>query len=66
MSVQRHTVRRIADLEGRTLCFMVYLGSRSRGWRTFEPQEVPDFEGKEATFEVEVKRGKWTFLGKVE
>jgi hypothetical protein len=66
MSVQRHTVRRIAAPDGRTLCFMVYLGSRSRGWRTFEPEDVPAFEGKEATFEVEVKRGKWAFLGQVE
>jgi hypothetical protein len=44
---------------------MVYLGSRSRGWRTFEAQDVPAFEGREATFEVEVKRGKWRFLGRV-
>ncbi len=40
---------------------MANLGSRSRGWRTFRPGEVPEFEGDVATFEVTVVKGRWVF-----
>jgi len=60
MSPTPYTVQRLAS-DGRTLCFMVYLGTRSRGWRTFRPDAVPPFEGKEATFEVTVVKGRWVF-----
>jgi hypothetical protein len=60
-------VRRIADFEGRTLCYMVHLGSRKAGWRTFRPEEVPPFEGRTGWFEVEIDRkGRWRFLRQVE
>ena len=55
------TVQRLADPNGRTLCFMANLGSRSRGWRTFRPHEVPEFEGDTATFEVTLAKGQWVF-----
>ncbi len=60
--ISRHRVERIATLDGVTLCFMVYLGSRSRGWKTFRPEEVPAFEGPSAVLEVEVSKGVWTFV----
>ena len=62
----RHEVIRIAGPDGRTLCFMVYLGSRKAGWRRFDADAVPPFEGKTAWFEVERDRGQWRFLRKVE
>jgi hypothetical protein len=60
-----YTVKRIATLEGETLCFMVFLGSRSRGYRTFEIGQVPPFEGKSAVFEVDRRGGRWVFLRQV-
>jgi len=59
--ITRHKVERIATLDGKTLCLMVYLGSRSRGWRTFRPAEIPPFDGESAVFEVDIKKGVWTF-----
>jgi len=58
-------VRRYRDLAGNTLFFAVFLGSRARGWRTFKPGEVPDFEGEAATFEVTVIKGRWMFGARV-
>ena len=63
--ITRYKVKRIASLEGETLCFMVYLGSRSRGYRTFRPEAVPLFEGKSADFEVDIRKGVWTFVRQV-
>ena len=63
--LNRYKVERIATPDGRTLCFMVFLGSRRRGWRTFQPEEVPPFTGREAVFEVEIRRGAWTFVRQI-
>jgi hypothetical protein len=63
--ISRYTVIRNATLEGETLNFMVFLGSRKRGWRTFRPEEVPPFMGKEAVFEVDIVKGIWTFVRQV-
>lgn len=63
--ISRQKVERIATLDGVTLCFMIYLGSRSRGWKTFSPEDVPAFEGKSAVFEVEVFKGVWTFVRQI-
>lgn len=54
-------LRRYRDLAGNTLFFAVFLGSRARGWRTFRPGDVPEFEGEAATFEVTVIKGRWVF-----
>ncbi len=61
MPPRRYEIRRYLDLDGRTLFFAVYLGSRSRGWKTFKPHEAPDFEGDSATFEVRITKGQWEF-----
>jgi hypothetical protein len=61
MVPQQREVRRYRDLAGKTLFFAVFLGSRSRGWRTFRSGEVPEFEGEVATFEVTVVKGRWVF-----
>jgi hypothetical protein len=61
----RYLLTRIADLEGKTLCFMIYLGSRDRGWKTFQPEQVPPFEGKEAVFEIDRAKGGWRFVRQV-
>ena len=57
----RRDVRRFTNGEGKTLFFAVHLGSRSRGWRFFQPGEAPEFEGETARFEVEVVKGRWVF-----
>ena len=64
--IRRHKVRRLATLEDETLGFMVFLGSRSRGWKSFTPEEVPEFEGNEASFEVDITKGDWTLVRLVE
>ena len=61
MPPAQREVRRYRDLAGNTLFFAVYLGSRSRGWRTFRPGEVPEFEGEAAIFEVTTEKGRWVF-----
>jgi hypothetical protein len=61
MLPRQHELRRYRDLAGETLFFAAFLGSRSRGWRTFRPGEVPEFEGEVATFEVTVVKGRWVF-----
>ena len=61
MVPQQHELRRYRDLEGKTLFFAVFLGSRSRGWRTFRPHEAPEFDGDVATFEVTLAKGRWVF-----
>jgi hypothetical protein len=43
------------------LFLAVFLGSRSRGWRTFRPHDVPEFEGDAATFEVTLAKGRRVF-----
>ena len=44
---------------------MIYLGSRSRGHKTFRPEEVPPFEGAEAEFEIDRAKGGWRFVRQV-
>jgi hypothetical protein len=61
MPPRQHELRRYRDLAGKTLFYAVFLGTRSRGWRTFRPGEVPEFEGDAATFEVTVVKGRWLF-----
>ena len=61
MTRAQYEVRRYVGLDGRTLFFAVFLGTRSRGWRTFRPGEVPEFDGDAATFEVSVVKGRWLF-----
>jgi hypothetical protein len=63
--INRYTVKRLATREGETLCFMIYLGSRSRGHKTFRPEEVPPFEGVEAVFEIDRAKGGWRFVRQV-
>jgi hypothetical protein len=58
----RHEVRRYRNHDGRVLFLAIYLGSRSRGWKSFRPQEVPAFEGESAEFEINRAKGQWTFL----
>jgi len=62
-------VHRRTDLEGKTLYFMIYSGSRSRSHRFFRPgtpPHIPPFEGASAWFEVERgHRGEWRFLRQV-
>jgi hypothetical protein len=61
MHPTRRDVRRYRDLAGNTLFFAVFLGTRARGWRTFRPGEVPEFDGEAATFEVTTVKGRWVF-----
>ncbi|MGA0603879.1 hypothetical protein ACO2Q3_24445 [Caulobacter sp. KR2-114] len=65
--VLNYEVHRRTDLEGRTLYFMIYSGSRRRQHTFFEPSQVPAFEGASAWFAIERDhRGGWTFLRQVE
>lgn len=61
-------VHRLAEpATGRTLCFMVFLGSRRAGWRRFDRSEIPDFEGDTAWFDVERNhKGQWRFLRRLD
>ena len=63
--ISRYLIKRIDDHDGRTLCFMIYLGSRDRGWKTFDLDQVPAFEGSEAIFEIDRAKGGWTFVRQV-
>jgi hypothetical protein len=58
--------RALPDAEARTLFFSIKLGGRKRGYRFFEPGEVPAFEGDHAWFEIERARGQWRFIRQVE
>lgn len=55
---------------GRTLCFMTPNGCKRSPTRFFEVDQVPDFEGEEAWFEVEPCRGlvwmTWKFIRQVD
>jgi hypothetical protein len=68
-TIQRHQVHRRADLDGKTLYFMIYSGSRNRPHKFFRPGVpplIPPFEGASAWFEVERNhRGEWKFLRQV-
>ena len=67
--VRRFKVQRCRTLPehgGRTLFLSVFLGSRSRGWLHFRPNELPDFEGEEAWFEMERVKGRWRIVRQVE
>jgi hypothetical protein len=66
--ISRYEVHRIDDPStGRTLCFMVFLGSRAAGWKRFDRSQVPDFTGHTAWFEVErTHKGAWRFLRHVD
>jgi len=57
-----YRLQRFRDLDGRTLFFAVFLGSRQRGWKTFNPDEVPDFDGDTAEFRIEKRKGQWIIL----
>ncbi|HEY3797611.1 MAG TPA: hypothetical protein VGL58_04600 [Caulobacteraceae bacterium] len=57
--VFRWKVQRYCDGDGRTLFFAAFRGTRSRGWVTFRPDDVPTFEGEAATFEVSRAKGRW-------
>jgi hypothetical protein len=50
----------------RTLSFFIRPGSRSRPWKFFRPEEVPEFEGAHAWFEIERKGREWIFLRRVD
>lgn len=62
-------VRTHAHEGGRTLHFMTLNGSKRNPTRFFDPDQVPEFEGEEAWFEVESVRGSvwmtWRFLRQV-
>lgn len=63
-------VRTHAHEGGGTLYFKTIGGSRQNPTRFFDPDEVPEFEGEEAWFEVEPLRGPvwmtWRFLRQVD
>lgn len=44
---------RVTDLEGRTLNFMIPSSDRRHPPQFIPPGQVPDFEGKEAWFELQ-------------
>ena len=53
-------LERRLDHEGRTLYFIIATSDRRRRPTFLEPENVPDFPGDSAWFEVErVKKGPW-------
>ena len=57
-----YRLQRFRDRDGRTLFFATFLGSRQRGWKTFKPDEVPEFDGDAADFRIERRGGQWIIL----
>ncbi len=64
-TVRVFKIERLAD-RGETLAFFIRPPSRSRPWTWFKPQEVPQFDGREARFECERIKGGWRVLRRVE
>ena len=55
-------LKRVTDLEGRTLNFMIPTSDRRHPPEFIPPDRVPEFEGKEAWFELEKVHTKpWAF-----
>lgn len=53
-------LERRTDLDGKTLYFMTPSGGRRHPAEFLDPQDVPDFEGDAATFELErFHKGPW-------
>lgn len=63
--IERRTVTEHDGIR-RTLHFCVQPGSRSRPWRWFAPDEVPEFEGDEAWFECERDGRRWKVLRRLD
>jgi hypothetical protein len=63
--VKIERLRSHADDGLRTLSYFIRPGSRRRPWKFFDPDQVPDFEGESAWFEVDRTRGAWTILRQV-
>ena len=40
-------------------------GAGRRGWKRFDREAVPPFEGRSAVFEVDIRKGVWTFVRQV-
>jgi len=59
---QTYRLQRFRDSDGRTLFFAIFLGTRRRGWKTFKPEEVPDFDGETADVRIEKRAGQWIIL----
>jgi len=55
-------MRSLPNDGSRTLFFMTAGGDRRHRPTFFLPDQVPDFEGEEAVFEVDKHRGVWTFV----
>lgn len=68
MATQVCEIERRTDIAGKTLYFMIKSGSRSRQHKFFEPDEVPDFDGASAWFEIEPRGGRahWKVLRQVQ
>jgi hypothetical protein len=60
-----YRLQRFRDRDGRTLFFATFLGSRQRGWKTFKPEDVPEFEGDAADFRIEKRKGQWIILSTI-
>ena len=62
----RRELERMTSGEGRTLFFVSHSGSRKRRSLFFRPEQVPEFEGKTAWFELERDgKGGWLVKGQV-
>ena len=62
--VQRY--RNAPEAGGQTLLSASASGAAAVGHRWFKPGEVPEFEGDEAWFEIDRKRGGCRFIHQVE
>ena len=54
-----------ADDGRRTLSYFIRPGSRRRSWKFFNPDQVPDFDGESAWFEIDRGQGAWRFVRQV-
>jgi len=58
--------RTLPEAGGQTLFFVTEGGDRRHPDRFFSPDQVPEFEGESAWFEVDKHRGRWTFLRQID
>jgi hypothetical protein len=61
-----YTVERRTDLDGNDLYFIIPSRDRRKHPKFFRPEEVPPFEGRAATFEIERKGKLWRFVKRVD
>lgn len=58
-------VRTLANAGGKTLYFLIRTGTRRQPTTFFSPEEVPEFDGEEAWFEIDRRRRPWKFIRQV-